>query len=115
MKVGHPVDISTTEILLTLGSQAVCWKDRKQKLAPKMKTKHGEGIVTSGWIDSWVTDSLVQHTFEKLFDKQVKADGLLIFLRGVKNQFKRDSIYINKSPCCARYWKFIANRFMACS
>lgn len=48
MKVGHPVDISTTEILLTLGSQAVCWKDRKQKLVPKTKTKHGEGIVTSG-------------------------------------------------------------------
>ena len=47
MKVGHPVDISTTEILLTLGNQAVCWKDRKQMLVPKMKTKHGEGIVTS--------------------------------------------------------------------
>lgn len=58
MKVGHPVNISTTEMLLAPGRQTVCWKDRKQKLVPKMKTKCGEGIITSGWIDSWVTDSL---------------------------------------------------------
>lgn len=42
MKVGQPVAVSTTEKVLTLGSQAIFWKDRK-KLVPTKKTKHGKG------------------------------------------------------------------------
>lgn len=37
MKVGQPVDISATEMLLTLGSQAVCWKVAKQGQCLKNK------------------------------------------------------------------------------
>lgn len=37
MKVGHPVDISATEMLLTLGSQAGCWKNAKQGQCLKKK------------------------------------------------------------------------------
>ena len=51
------MDISTPEILLTLGSQAICWKDRKKANAEK-KTKLGQGIIANGYINPWIADSL---------------------------------------------------------
>lgn len=106
MKLGQPVDISTTEMLLALGSQAIFQKDRK-KLVPKKKTKHGEGIITNGCINSWVSDSLIKYIFKKLFDKQVKADGLLIFQRGIKK-----STEIHRSLFLGVFKKFTASSFM---
>lgn len=47
--------MSTTEVLLILGSQAVCWKNRK-KLAPKKETKLGEEMITNGCINSSLAD-----------------------------------------------------------
>ena len=44
MKAGHPVDISTMEMLLTLGSQAVCWKDTKQSQCLKRKLSKERGL-----------------------------------------------------------------------
>lgn len=44
MKVGHCADIFTTEMLLTLGSQAVCWKDRKQSQCLKRKQSKERGL-----------------------------------------------------------------------
>lgn len=50
MKVRHTVDISTTEILLTVRNQAIFQKDR-EKLVPEKKTKHEEGTITDGCIN----------------------------------------------------------------
>lgn len=88
MKVGQPVDIFTTERLLTLRSQTVFWKDSK-KLVPKRKFSKEGGITTNECINSWVTYSPL-NIFLKLFDKHIKADGLLIFQRGKKRQLKRE-------------------------
>lgn len=54
------MDISTTEMLLTLGNQAICRKDR-EKLVPKKKTKLAKGLITNRCINSWRTDSPIKY------------------------------------------------------
>lgn len=80
MKVGQIVDISKTDMFLTLGGQAIFWKDRKKLVLKKKKNlKHGKGVITSKCIISWITDYFIKCIFQKSFDKQVKTDSLLIF------------------------------------